>query len=185
MNQHLFLTVNALACHDARLDLLGIVLAEYTPYLFILAEVHLYFFGHRKVAAVSAFYAVIVGLGLNQIIGTIYHHHRPFVDHLGQALVAHAPDSSFPSNHTTFMAAIALRLLMHAQSRRWGGWLLGLTILGGVARVFVGVHYPFDIMGGIMTGALGALSVSVGKPYWAYLTDWVLKIDTRVLGTKG
>jgi len=108
MNQHLFLTVNALAGHDARLDLLGIVLAEYTPYLFILAEVYLYFFGHRKVAAVSAFYAVIVG-----------------------------------------------------------------------------VHYPFDIMGGIMTGALGALSISVGARYWGYLTDRILKIDARVLGTKG
>lgn len=101
-------------------------------------------------------------------------------------LIAHAADASFPSDHEAVAAAIAAvlaiaALLIRRRERRtmpafsvpaalaraytWPGRLASvlaaLAVLVaaviGLARVYVGVHYPGDILGGAVCGVIGAL----------------------------
>jgi undecaprenyl-diphosphatase len=93
---------------------------------------------------------------LLQLGGTWHPDHRPFMDHHVTQLVAHDPGASFPSDHTTAAAAAGFGLLL-TRFRRTGGAVLAMALLIGFARVYVGVHYPLDILGGLVTALLGAL----------------------------
>ncbi len=179
-NQDLFLAINAFAGHSRVQDLLGILLAEGLPYLFIAVEVWLYFVAKRREEALLAFYAVLLGLGINQLVALAYFHPRPFMDHLGRLLIPHAPESSFPSDHTTFMASIALTLLFLPQTRRLGDWLLLFAVIGGLARVYIGVHYPLDILGSLLVSLASAGIVVSLAPRLKPLNAFVYRIEDRI-----
>ncbi|WP_037608493.1 phosphatase PAP2 family protein [Streptacidiphilus rugosus] len=86
---------------------------------------------------------------------------RPFVDHPGQIhlLMEHQANGSFASDHATFTMAVAIGLLL--VNRRLGLIGVGLACLEGLLRMFVGVHYPSDILGGF---ALAAATVLLLAP---------------------
>ena len=64
-------------------------------------------------------------------------------------------DYSFPSGHTTSSLACTWVLLMRGP-KRWGIPLFVLAILIGLSRVYVGVHYPTDVLAGAVIGILCA-----------------------------
>lgn len=114
--------------------------------------------------------AVALALALNQIAAHVLPEQRPFITHPSQThlLIAHAADQSFPSDHETVASAIAIMLVivavwLHAASERQRMLAVTLAVLGvlcavliGVSRIYVGVHYPGDILGGLGCGAIGA-----------------------------
>jgi membrane-associated phospholipid phosphatase len=66
---------------------------------------------------------------------------------------------SFPSGHAATAFALAGIWVMGAQGRRpWRGLLLVLASLVGLSRIMVGVHWPLDILWGMLGGWLGAWS---------------------------
>lgn len=108
-------------------------------------------------------------------------------------LVPHAADASFPSDHEAVIASVATVLVVYAllalarasrtvaaraadpaaarALRRERGLALALAALGivamlfiGVARVYVGVHYPGDIAGGALCGAIGGCIAAALRP---------------------
>jgi undecaprenyl-diphosphatase len=85
---------------------------------------------------------------------------RPFQSHHVHQLIAHDPGISLPSDHAT--AAFALALGVYAfLSRRWGV-ILGLAALAvGYSRVWVGVHYPGDILAAAVIAGLAVLEVAM------------------------
>ena len=98
-----------------------------------------------------ALFAVPAGL-LTWILGLIANHiyvdPRPFVvDHF-IPLISHTSDNGFPSDHTLLAAAFA------AVGMYWNKWLgIVLWIITGiiaVARVYVGVHHPLDVLASIL-----------------------------------
>lgn len=98
----------------------------------------------------------LVGLLISQIIALFWQHPRPFVIGLGHTFMVHAADSSFPSDHLTLLWAVAFSLLLHRRLRLAG---LALALLGlpvAWARIYLGVHYPFDMLGAILVAALSA-----------------------------
>ena len=104
---------------------------------------------------VAAAVSGLVGLLINQLIGLVWYHPRPFEAGIGQTLVPHVQDSSFPSDHLTFIWAIAFSLLLREQSRL-AGWLLALMgMLVAWARIYLGVHFPLDMLGAALV-ALGS-----------------------------
>ena len=177
MNEKLFLFINSFAGHNQFLDKLGIFLAKGTPYIFILIEAFLYFIIKKKKTALFAFYSVVVALFINQIIGLFYFHNRPFMDGIGTMLIHHKAENSFPSDHTTFLFAITFSFMFFKLDRFFEIFLFVLAFLGGIARVYVGVHYPFDVLGGIVTGFAGALIVYLFKNKLEYINNLILKID--------
>jgi undecaprenyl-diphosphatase len=104
--------------------------------------------GQRE-AAVRAAIMTGVALGINALIGLGWHHDRPFVAHIGHTFLHHAPDSSFPSDHGTIMFTVALVLAGCSDSaaRRFGRSLLPLAVVVAWSRVFLGVHWPMDMLG--------------------------------------
>jgi len=156
----LFTYINSFAGESHTRDIMAICVADYLPLLFIAFEIYLYFYKGERKTALSAFYAAMAGIVMNQLISIVYYRPRPFVQGLGENLVKHSADSSFPSDHTVFMAGIAFALILTKERRVSGYLFLVLSLIGGVARVYVGVHFPLDIAGGVTVGLISALLVS-------------------------
>ncbi len=57
------------------------------------------------------------------------------------------------------MVSIAISLFLYKKTKKLARLLIFLALVGGSSRVFVGVHYPFDIIGSIFTETLGALFI--------------------------
>ncbi|MBT2391297.1 phosphatase PAP2 family protein [Streptomyces maoxianensis] len=81
---------------------------------------------------------------------------RPFVDHRGiEVLVAGKTDYSFVSDHATMAMALAAGLFV--AHRKFGFAAIGLALAEGFCRVYMGVHYPTDVVGGFALGTAVAL----------------------------
>lgn len=81
---------------------------------------------------------------------------RPFNDHQGlDVLVAGKTDFSFVSDHATMAMAIGVGLFV--ANRKFGFAAIALALLEGFCRVYMGVHYPTDVIGGFALGTAVAL----------------------------
>ncbi|MDN6180818.1 MAG: undecaprenyl-diphosphatase [Halomonas subglaciescola] len=163
VNVSAFLLINQHAGESAWLDALAIAAAEAMPYVFIAALALLWLSPQpaRKKTSLKAGGAVLLGLGLSYAVSLAYFHPRPFVQDLGQGLIVHAADASFPSDHTTFLFSIAFVLALERRTRTLGAVLLGLSAVGGLSRVYVGVHFPLDILGAALVGLLAACAMQL------------------------
>lgn len=84
---------------------------------------------------------------------------RPFLTHPDvTVLVQGKDDPSFASDHALLTMSLAVALLL--VDRRLGAIAVLVAVLQGFARLYVGVHYPTDILGGFALGALVALALS-------------------------
>lgn len=115
----------------------------------------------------------LMGLLINQLIGLAWSHPRPFMIGQGHTLISHVADSSFPSDHPTLWWAVALSFLLQSRTRRAGVALALLGIPIAWARIYLGVHFPLDMLGAITVAALSA---------WLTLraTDWYLGTSYRL-----
>jgi undecaprenyl-diphosphatase len=113
----------------------------------------------QREAATKALAATLFALGVNAVIGLIWYHARPFVVGAGHTFMQHAPDSSFPSDHGTIMFTVALVLAFSQdrKARRFGRSMLPLAIVVAWARIFLGVHWPMDMLGAVMVSLAVAL----------------------------
>lgn len=166
MNERLLLLINGWAGKNNFLDNAMIFAAQYLVFVVFAAAVLViaYLLSRRQWRQVTYFFGTLVlSYILLQIAAHIYIDHRPFVDHHLTQLVSHAAGTSFPSDHTTVTAAIAFGLLFLTRFKALGLAVLGCAFLIGFARVFVGIHYPIDILGGLVVGLLGGSSVYLAK----------------------
>ena len=84
---------------------------------------------------------------------------RPFVDHDGlDVLIGGKSDFSFVSDHATLMMAMGVGLFV--ANRKFGLVGIVLALFGGFCRVYMGVHYPTDVIGGFALGTAVALLLS-------------------------
>jgi undecaprenyl-diphosphatase len=113
--------------------------------------------GLSRRAAVNALIALLIALAIDHLLREIWFQPRPFMIGLGQQYLAHQPTGSFPSNHTATMlaAGFALRAVQHRLACGLGWLLLVLAVPVAWARIYLGVHMPFDNV-----GALGVALVS-------------------------
>ena len=156
----LFRVVNGLAGRSSALDALMIGSAKYLPVVFALVLVALWLSWRPRnqrgalLAAVSA----LVALGLGQIIGKAFPRPRPYLSHAVNQLIPRSLDTSFPSDHAILGFAVAVMVWRY--NRRAGAVLLVLALLMAVARVFVGAHYPGDVLGGAVLGTLTSVALA-------------------------
>ena len=183
LNKNLFLTINSYAGQHHLLDLSMISAAKFMPYIFIALLFYLWFNDKRN-EALYAGYATTLGIVINQIIGMVVFHNRPFVDGLGLNLLSHKVENSFPSDHTTFTVSIALMLLTCKSTRILGVVTAFLALWCGVARVYSGVHYPFDIIGSIIVSIVAIIIITIFKNKLSGLNDLIISIWDKIFKDK-
>lgn len=135
------------------------------PLMFVAVVAGSYFMRRRDhVSAweISVHALLSAGLGfvIREMIGAIYFRQRPFVTHSFEPLISLSwMDASFPSGHAT--AAFALAATVMRYDRLWGGVLIAFALLVSWGRVFVGVHYPLDVVAGAILGIMSAYAIKV------------------------
>jgi len=107
------------------------------------------------------------------IFGVFFPHERPFAAGVGYNFLHHSPNNSFPSNHGTICFTFALAFMFW--HRLWSGALLiAVACAIAWARVYLGVHWPMDMLGGLLTAMIACLSAQLlwqsgGKTLYQHL----------------
>ncbi|GGI92423.1 phosphatase PAP2 family protein [Saccharopolyspora subtropica] len=121
-----------------------------------------------RVLAWAAPVVTVVAYVLSETTKSLVEQERPCRAVRGAAAsVAECPepgDWSFPSNHSTIAAAVAVALAV--AWRRLAVVVLVLAPLEAFLRVFLGVHYPHDVITGLL---LGSVTAAVGMVFAAAL----------------
>lgn len=106
----------------------------------------------------------------------VYYHPRPFVMEVGRTLIYHAPNGSFSSDHMLIFSSIAFSYLFSAQ-RKLGIFLLIMAWLVAWSRVYLGVHFPLDMLGAfLMAFALNFFGLKLWNLYKEKIMQWALTI---------
>lgn len=93
---------------------------------------------------------------------------RPYDLKQGIELIIDAPhDFSFPSGHTSASFAAAFAVFFH--NKKWGAGALAFASLIAFSRLYLYVHFPTDILGGIVVGAITA---AIGY----FVVKWIYKL---------
>jgi undecaprenyl-diphosphatase len=151
MNLEFFRLINDLANKNAIIDKIMIFFSKDMPYIFMAATAIIFILGimnnkieYRKVA-LNTIVLTTINLVISFIVGSIYYVDRPFVHNKVNLLFPHTADASFPSDHATGTMSIALGLKNY--NKLLSVILTILSVIVGFSRVYVGHHYPFDIIG--------------------------------------
>jgi undecaprenyl-diphosphatase len=182
-NRALFLAINGSAATPHWIVGLALICAKYLAVLVPLLLVGLWLTGRdwQREMTLRACLVTLFALLINFLIGLVWPHPRPFAIGLGHLFMPHVPSPSFPSDHATAFAAVALALLAYKLRR------LGLlTVIAGLAvawaRIFTGVHFPLDMLGAVV---VASLAYAVVTPFWwsrgSALTDAAIALYRRWL----
>lgn len=110
----------------------------------------------RKSGVIVAAALVVDVLLCNVILKNLVGRIRPFdVNTSVQLLISKPKDFSFPSGHTAASFASVAALYLAGEKKLWKPALV-LAILIAFSRMYLYVHYPTDILGGIIFGILSA-----------------------------
>ncbi len=181
MDSFLLLGLNKISGISAFIDAGIMFTAVILPYIFLAATI--WFLASRKSMKGKMYAFSVVLLStliargvITETVRYLYNRPRPFEVFEGiNQVVSHMPGGSFPSGHMTFYAAIAGAIFFfnkfsapreysgssingayRFKNDTWSIWLFSLTILIGLARVAGGIHWPSDVVGGILIGIASA-----------------------------
>jgi undecaprenyl-diphosphatase len=142
-------------------DLMRIIATDYLmPMVFSLAMFGMWFAGRTAKERVKFQHWTLIGIssiGLSNVtvvlINLAWDRTRPYavLDEI-ELLFYRATDPSFPANPVAIGAAAGAAAWM--AHRQFGYWLFAAALLYGVSRVYAGVFYPTDVLGGIVVGIL-------------------------------
>lgn len=96
------------------------------------------------------------------VIRSTWPHPRPFVVGIGNTLAFHEATPSFPSLHATFLFALGLSLLLNKRSLVIAVTILVFALSTAWSRIYIGVHFPEDMMAAFIVGLVSLLLVSTG-----------------------
>ena len=156
IDYQLFKLLNQLAGQNPIFDQLVLLFSKYGPILFGLILVWLWFSNaqnqheNRKIVLYAVSIAILT-LGIDKLIEMVYFRPRPFVNHSVILLLEKSNlDPSFPSNHAA--GAFALAFALFWKRRKIGAVLILMACFMAFSRIFIGVHYPLDVLAGAFIG---------------------------------
>ena len=128
----------------------------------------------RRVGLAAALGLLCSLLFTNLCLKHLFQRVRPWVDFPALIpLVAEGDPNSFPSGHTSAAFAFALAVF-RADRRRWARVsVIVLAVCMGLSRLYVGVHYPSDVLAGFVVGDLAGLTG------WYLSRRWIAAMERR------
>jgi len=158
MNTTIFLALNAGSDPSPAAVSLALFFGKYVPYLLMGYGAFAFVFGGTRLR--NTLFITMTAASAAAVVSWLIGHYayvpRPFVESVGHALLQHKDNASFPSNHMMFMTIFAATFLLAGRTKM--GLLFSfLAVLIGWSRVFLGVHYPVDIIGGALLGVIASV----------------------------
>lgn len=169
LNQTLFLVINAAPDTHPLLLNFAMLSSNYLTYLPVIAVIASWCkFPSSREKIVRILLSVGLTLLCANLIRGIVFSPRPFMEHVGTNFLSHNAGNSFPSKHASFVFAIAFSLLINdvasfARSRlnlllATGALLIALVV--SWSRIYLGVHWPKDILAAAALSFLCALFIA-------------------------
>ena len=168
MNETIFYFFYNLAHQSQILDQIIVFFAVYFPYvvvflagIFLLmhheifkAENTFQILTQKKKEILRVFLSSFFAYFIAVILKIFFQTPRPFLELLNVYALFPETGFAFPSGHATFFAALATVLFF--THKKAGHWFMFFALLIGLASIIAGVHFPIDILGGFVLGALVA-----------------------------
>lgn len=160
MNIHIFRMINDLGKEFTFLNSTMAFVAEYTVFFLALSVIIFWFTraNQNRMMVICAGVAFIVAEIMGEIAGKLHINNQPFAElsNVNQ-LVQHAVDNSFPSDHTMLFFSFCVTFWLFEKRLRFL-WV-GLAVCVGFSRIWVGVHYPGDVLVGAILSIIAAVIV--------------------------
>jgi undecaprenyl-diphosphatase len=137
-----------------------------------------------KLACASGYAAAALAFVVNMVIHQVHDRARPYEAHAIRHPWSSSTDASFPSDHTSLSFAIAFAVLMFDTAA--GALFLVVAAAIGVGRLFIGAHYPGDVLGGVLVGLASAyVVVRLLRPFVARVVRVVERVTDPLLAKVG
>jgi undecaprenyl-diphosphatase len=160
MNEYLFRLINELGKEYTLFNPIVVFIAEYMV-IFLAIAVFTFWFTRlykNRIMVICGIFTFVTAEVFGKIAGKIHSNHQPFAElsNVNQ-LIEKAVDNSFPSDHTILFFSFCVTFCLYRGARGFF-WVL-LAFLVGLSRIWVGVHYPADIMAGAIISICTAIIV--------------------------
>jgi len=153
------------------------ILAEYLIYFLPVILIVVWFWSKesKKLALRGLFSIILAWPIFSTIIGKLVNRPRPFEVSGVQELLFHRPDYSFPSDHAAALFALAFSFWFSgAKKLALGVFAYALVI--SFFRVATGIHWPSDILAGIVIGLIAAYTIDLFDKPLNIVYNFILKI---------
>lgn len=164
LNNTLFLWINASVTPPPMLLKSAIFISHdfIGVYIFLLTILLIKSSLNYKKAYLNSVCMVLIAVCIATIIDHFYYHPRPFAVALGHLLISHGATNSFPSHHMLTVSTLALSFLYQGYKKLGIVGVL-VAILVGWSRIYLGVHFPLDILGGFFIALFIVILYTQGK----------------------
>jgi len=158
VNIDVFRVINDLGKEYDSLNPIAIFIADYMVYVLLIGLIVYWFTrtNQNRMMVIQSVFAFVLAEVLGKIAGLFNSHFQPFVElpHVNK-LIEHAVDNAFPSDHSILFFSVCFSIWL---VRKKEGWVwLTVACLVGVSRIWVGVHFPGDVLTGALIGICAAL----------------------------
>ncbi|HUT96274.1 MAG TPA: phosphatase PAP2 family protein [Candidatus Paceibacterota bacterium] len=162
MDLYLFEKINGLVYASKALDYIGMFFADYFQYIIGAIIIILLLWKKNRIMILSAAISVFLSrLVIAEIVKIIIQRARPYVvlETANKIIFENADFKSMPSGHAAIFFALAMAIYFY--NKKLGVFFFVSAILISLARIFCGVHWPSDILVGVIIGIVSGIIVDL------------------------
>lgn len=178
LNNYVFMMINASPNASYLMIQFAVFCAKYLVYLPILVTAFIWLRqpSLRKMIA-KMILIITFTMCIVILLRILIIHPRPFSIPIGTNFLPYHESNSFPSKHTAFIFAIVFSLFfsfkIHAKQQFLFISSMIVALLISWSRIYLGVHWPLDILAAILISFMGAFLVNF---YWYRYQEQIMKI---------
>lgn len=144
-------------CYTLAMDTLIVICAKYLVFVMLLGVAVYWLRAPRATKlemALAALVALPLAYAMARLAGLFFSHPQPFSVYDYEPLIPHEVDNSFPSDHSAVAGVLAGLMSLYHRILGVALWVLALCVAAG--RMLAGLHYPADVVVGLVLGGLCA-----------------------------